>query len=191
MGIRRDSNGAWLADFSIGGQRFRLKAATKALVQERMAWTFAKNGKKISRSKGVRYAKDAYCLRQAIRNTHDLRWKHKACCDTAMGYAKSVLAYFGEDRPVASIKFQDIHMMREFFLEKGNKPSTVNYKATTVRCMIKDAEKMGFIDSLPRFPGNLPENNTKERVFSEEEERAFINYFFRTERPEAAHLFQF
>lgn len=191
MAIRKDSNGGWLADFTVGTQRFRLKAASKALVQERMAETYAKLGQKISRSKGVRYSKDAYCLRQAIRNTHDLRWKHKACCRNAMGYAKSVLAYFGEDRPVASIKFQDIHMMREFFLEKGNKPATVNYKATTVRCMIKDAEKMGFIDSLPRFPGNLPENNTKERVFSEEEERAFINYFFRTERPEAAHLFQF
>ena len=190
MGIRKTSNGGWLADFTIGGRRFQLKAKTKQLAADRMAETYSKFGPGRTTNR-VRYSKDAYHLRQALPNTHDLRWKHKACCDVAMRNAKQVLDYFGEDRPVASIKFQDIHAMREFFLEKGNKPSTVNYKASTLQCMIKDAEKMGYIDSLPRFPVRLPENNQKERVFSQEEEKAFINYFFRTERPEAAHLFQF
>ncbi len=190
MGIRKTSNGGWLADFYIGSERFRVKAATRKFAQERMAEILAKKGKRTVNER-VRYPADAYCLRQARTNTYDLRWKHKACCKIAMGYAKTVLEHLGEDRPVASINFQTIHRMREHFLEIGNKPSTVNYKASTLQCMIKDAEKMGYIDSLPRFPRRLPENNQKERVFSEEEEKAFINYFFRIERPEAAHLFQF
>tara|TARA_Y100001963_G_scaffold31610_1_gene43507 strand:- start:1350 stop:2435 length:1086 start_codon:yes stop_codon:yes gene_type:complete len=191
MAIRKHPEGGWLADFTIGTERFRLKAKTRQLAQARMAETFAKYGQKVSRNKGVRYSKDAYSLKQAIRNTYELRWQHLACCDVAMNYAKIVVEYFGEDRPVESIKFQDIHAMRLHFLECNNKPSTVNYKASCLQCMIKDAEKMGFVDSLPRFPVRLPTNNTKDRVFSEEEEKAFVNYFYQIGKKEAAHLFTF
>ena len=132
MAIRKDSNGGWLADFTVGTQRFRLKAASKALVQERMAETYAKLGQKISRSKGVRYSKDAYCLRQAIRNTHDLRWKHKACCRNAMGYAKSVLTYLEKIDQLLQLNSHDERVF------PGEREQAFNCELQSNNCSLHD-----------------------------------------------------
>tara|TARA_R100001440_G_scaffold30714_1_gene49149 strand:+ start:468 stop:1532 length:1065 start_codon:yes stop_codon:yes gene_type:complete len=189
MSIRKNPHKkGWIADFKINGRRIQLKAATKELVIQKQAEAY-KNADSLQPAR--RRSGDMFTLSQAFDLSYNLRWKHKACGYNAENYGMQVLKFFGAHHPVAWVKARDIHSMREHFLNLGNKPGTVNWKASTLRCMIVDSHEMGYIKELPNFPKRLPMNNTKERVFSREEEQLFVNYFYSIHKPKLAHKFVF
>tara|TARA_A100000172_G_scaffold43230_1_gene26550 strand:+ start:1386 stop:2450 length:1065 start_codon:yes stop_codon:yes gene_type:complete len=189
MSIRKNPHKkGWIADFKINGRRIQLKAATKELVIQKQAEAY-KNADTLEPAR--KRSGDMFTLSQAFDLSYNLRWKHKSCGPNAKGYGMQVLKFFGANHPVQWIAARHIHDMREHFLNTGNKPGTVNWKASTLRCMIVDSHEMGYIKDLPTFPKSLPMDNTKERVFSKEEEKAFVNYFYAIHKPKLAHMFVF
>ena len=200
MGITLDpKTGQYLADFTIEGRRIRSKGDTPDIAAENCERRLRKIISEdrlikkvlVNKSKG----NDSFTMGEALRNSETIRWGDMKCRRTAIGYAKTVVEYFGRHTAIDSITRKDIIKMRLHFLNrkiKPNKPSTVNYKVSTLKSMMNDAfqiEKIELPDWDTLFPASLPENNTKNRVFSREEEKQFVRYFFAIGKPKAAHFF--
>ena len=200
MGINLDpKTGQYLADFNVEGRRIRCQGRTPDIAAENCERRLRKILSEDRLIKKVLVNKppggDTFTFGEALRNSEVVRWQHLASHRTAVGYAKTVVEHFGTHTAIDSIIRKDIINMRLSFLKKKprpNKPSTVNYKVQSLRCMMKDAAEMGKIEKQDwdeLFPPSLPENNTKNRVFSREEEKQFVEYFFAIGKPKAAHFF--
>lgn len=186
--VRKLPSGGWVADFRVNGKRRQLKGKTKAEAKARMSEAL---GEGATASKRTRTS--GFTIGQAWALTAKVRWAGQACETSANGYARQVVAFYGPERELASITVRDFEDMRQHFLRKGNKPSTVNWKASTLQSMFADAETYEHItkDDIPRFPKRLPMDNVKERVFEDGELRAFCTYLQAIEKHEAAHLLVF
>ena len=202
MGIKQDpKTGQYLADFIVEGRRIRSKGSTAEIAAEnceRRLRNILSEDKLVKKSLANKPKNsDSFTFGEAIRNSEEIRWQDLKSCKTALGYARTVVNYFGRHTAIDTITRKDIIEMRRYFLKKKtkpNKPSTVNYKVSTIRSMLKDAVEMEKIeppDFDTLFPASLPENNIKNRVFSREEEKQFVEYFFAIGKPKAAHFFTF
>lgn len=186
--LRRLPSGGWVADFRVDGKRRQLKAKTKAEAKARMDEALDESAVANKRKRT-----NSFTIGQAWALTAKVRWAGQACESNANGYARQVVAFFGPERALASISVRDFEDMRQHFLRKGNKPATVNWKASTLQSMFADAEKYEHItkDDIPRFPKRLPMNNIKERILEDDELRAFCAYLQAIEKHEAAYLLVF
>ena len=184
--IRRSPQGGWVADFYVNGKRRQLKAATKADAKARMAEELRKPSAVAS---GGRCG--GFSLREARALSIRTRWDGQACATNAAGYSQQVVDYFGANRALESITVDDFTRMRQHFLAKGNKPATVNWKASALQTMFKDALQYGHIKQAPNLPQRLKMDNTRDRVFSDEELTGFCTYLQAIGQVEAAHLMVF
>lgn len=184
--LRRSPQGGWVADFHVNGKRRQLKGATKAEAKARMAEELQRP---TATASGGRYG--GFSLREARALSIRTRWDAQACATNAAGYSQQVVDYFGPDRALESITLDDFTRMRQHFLARGNKPATVNWKASTLQTMFKDALQYGHIKQVPNFPQRLPMDNTRDRVFSDEELVGFCTYLQAIGQVEAAHLLVF
>ncbi|MGB0825852.1 MAG: hypothetical protein ACPGPH_08000, partial [Synechococcus sp.] len=120
------------------------------------------------------------------------RWAHVKSKDAVLSYLTQVLDFLGRDRLLSEIDKDDLLSMQQFFISSGNRAGTVNKKLGIVRSVMVDAVGDGLLDRLPGFPKKLEARALKDRVFSKEEERAFIDYFKQYPgREEGADIFCF
>ena len=183
--IRR-SGGKWLADFTdpATGKRRRVTAATQQQAQERMKFELAAVGDAAPRTA-------AFSMEQAMALTHQMRWVGRKCEGNAMGYCSQVVDFYGPGYPIAKVDAPSVMRMREFFRQKGNSNSTINWKTSCLSSMLKCSELMGHIEASPRLPDQLPVAPPKDRVITPREEQAFVAYFQAIMEPEAADVFTF
>ena len=181
--IRKTTNG-WVADFRVGEKRRQLRAKTKAEAQERMA-------KELAAVKEDAGPREGFTLEQARRLSLEVRWAGKACETTAAGYSADVVAFFGEATALASINAQEVERLRAYLRAKGNSNATINWKASCLQSMLRDANLHGRLDVVPALPKRLRMNNQKVRVLSDEEVQGFRLVFQAHGHPEAADLVVF
>ena len=181
--IRKTGSG-WVADFRVGGKRRQLRAATKAEAIERMAQALGEV-KEAPAQTGV------FTLAEARKLSLTVRWRAMACETTAAGYSADVVAFFGEDTPLASINAQEVERLRGYLRLKGNSSATVNWKVSCLQSMLRDAHLYGHLDVVPTLPKRLKVDNQKTRVLSEEEVKGFRLVFQAHGHPEAADLVVF
>lgn len=170
--IRKTGNG-WTADFTINGKRKQLKRNTKkeALIAMELCFKEAEMMNKLE----VR--EKPFTLKEARAQSLLRRWAGTEAEKTAAGNSQQVVDFFGADTPLDLINAQEVERFRTYMLRRGNKPATVNWKVSTISAMFSDAVLYGQIKSAPQMPVRLKMNNTKDRVFSLDEEQAFIEYF--------------
>ena len=181
--VRKTENG-WVADFRVGGKRRQLRAKTKAEAQERMARELAELEQQPAQT-------SAFTLKEARRLSLEVRWKALACETTAAGYSADVVAFFGEDTPLASINAQEVERLRAYLRAKGNKPATSNWKLSCLQSMLRDAQLYGHLDAVPVLPKRLRMDNRKDRVLTAAEVEGFCQAFRAYGRPVMADLFVF
>lgn len=186
--LRRLPSGGWVADFRVDGKRRQLKGKTKAEAKARMDEALDETALINKRKR-----QSGFTVGQARELSLRVRWSGRAVEANAAGYSRQVVQFFGAERPLSSIGTKDYEEMRQHFLRKGNKPATVNWKASTLQSMFRDAQLYGEIteEEIPRFPKRLPMDNTKDRVFEDAELRAFCAYLQAIEKHEAAYLLVF
>ena len=120
------------------------------------------------------------------------RWAHVKSKDAVLSYLTQVLDFLGRDTLLSAIDKDDLLSMQQFFISSGNRAGTVNKKLGIVRSIMGDAVEDRLLHGLPGFPKKLGAKALKDRVFSKEEERAFIDYFLQYPgREEGADIFCF
>jgi integrase len=181
--IRKTESG-WVADFRVAGKRRQLRAKTKAEAQERMARELAELERQPVRA-------SAFTLEEARKLSLEVRWKAMACETTAAGYSADVVAFFGEDTPLASITAQEVERLRAYLRAKGNSNATINWKVSCLQSMLRDAQLYGHLDVVPVLPKRLRMDNQKTRVLSEAEVEGFCAVLQAHGHPEAADLVVF
>ena len=120
------------------------------------------------------------------------RWGHIKSIDGVMSYLKQVVDFLGPDTLLSGIDKDDLLAMQNYYISTGNRAGTVNKKLGIVRSIFTDALSDELIERVPKFPKKLKSRALKDRVFSKEEEQAFIDYFNQyPNREEGADIFCF
>ena len=130
-------------------------------------------------------------LDQAARRSLADRWAHIKSKDAVFSYLKQVLDFLGRETLLTQIDKDHLLAMQQYFMNTGNRAGTVNKKLGIVRSIFTDAQSDGLIEGIPKFPKKLAIRALKDRVFSKQEEAAFIAYFRQYGRDEGADLFCF
>lgn len=182
--VRRVGDG-WIADVTIAGQRRTAKRKTKAEALE------AK--RQMLERLATRSAGQPPGITMADARTLSLRcrWADKASERTAGIYSQAAVDHFGPYTQLGEITATAVQEWRQSLLNAGNRPGTVNRKVSALRAMMSDAVLFGHLASIPALPKQLPNRNTRDRVFSNEEVVAFCDYFRQVGQPAAADLFVF
>lgn len=182
--VRRHNDG-WIADVTVDGVRRTRKAKTKAEAQALRRLLLEQL---MTRPTGPG---NGITMEEARQISLVTRWKDRAFERTAAIYSQQAVDYFGPYTQLGSITAPMVEEWRQALLAKGNRPSTVNMKASTIRSMMSDAVLKGRLDAIPPLPPQLKVLNTRDRVFSPEEVAGFCNYFRSAGKPDLADLFVF
>jgi integrase len=182
--VRRVGDG-WIADVSIAGQRRTAKRKTKAEALEakrQMLEQLVKRGS--GQPTGI-------AMGEARALSLRCRWANTASERTAAINSQAAVDHFGPYTQLGEITATAVQEWRQSLLSAGNRPGTVNRKVSALRAMMSDAVLFGHLSSIPALPQQLPNRNTRDRVFSDEEVAGFCDYFRQVGQPAAADLFVF
>ena len=119
------------------------------------------------------------------------RWANVKSLDSVTSYLNQVLDFLGRDTPLAAIDRMDLVGMQQHYVNTGNAGGTVNKKLAILRSIFTDAMDDKLISDVPKFPKKIATRALKDRVFSKQEEAAFIEYFQKSGREEGADIFCF
>ena len=126
----------------------------------------------------------------ATRSLAD-RWANVKSLDSVTSYLNQVLDFLGRDTPLVEIDRMDLVAMQQHYVDTGNAGGTVNKKLAILRSIFTDVLDDKLIADAPKFPKKIATRALKDRVFSKEEEAAFIEYFQKAGREEGADIFCF
>jgi len=171
-----------VADVTINGRRRTAEARTKAEATARL--------RELREHLTTPAGQGAMTLAAARRASLAKRWAGKAYERTAAIYSQAAVDHFG-DVVLSEITAQSVDRWRDALLAGGNRPATVNRKTSALRAMLVDANLRGGLAAVPTFPPQLAMNNTRDRVFTTEEERRMVKAFHQLGQPAAADLFVF
>ena len=181
----------WVADFvdPRTGKRRQLEHPTEAaawhtIQQAQQSVLEAPTAAPTVQSKG-------FTLAEARKLSLAVRWAGKACERNAAGCTQVVVDYFGPTTPIASINATAWEEFRTYLRRKGNKPASINWKQSAFSAMREDALLYGHVQEFPQLPHCLPLDNTRDRVFSPQEQAAFYAYFKEIGHQPMGDLFMF
>ena len=185
--VRRTPTG-WLADVSINGVRktglCKTKSEALARKRELLELLLAKDASSVP-------AQSLFCLADARKLSLDVRWRDTSGERTAAIYSQAAVDHFGPHTLLSELTAGDVDLWRRKLLAAGNRPATVNKKVSALRAMFSDAYLRGHITSVPRLPQQLRLQNTKDRVFSDQEVQLICSWFKQAGHPAAADLLVF
>ena len=170
--IRKTDKG-WIADFNVNGKRRQIQRNTKreAILAMELCYQEAE---KVA---ALEIQLKPFTLKEARAQSLLRRWRGQAAESTAALNSQQVVEFFGADTPLELLTASEVERFRDAMLRRGNKPATVNWKVSCISAMFTDAVLYGQMESAPQLPVRLKMNNTKERVFTIDEEQAFCDYF--------------
>ena len=119
------------------------------------------------------------------------RWANVKSLDSVTSYLNQVLEFIGRDTPIAAIDRMDLVAMQQHYVNTGNTGATVNKKLAILRSIFTDALADKLIADVPKFPKKFQTRALKDRVFSKQEEAAFLEYYEQSGREEDADIFCF
>lgn len=184
--VRRTPTG-WLADVSVNGVRktglCKTKSEALARKRELLEQLLAKDASPLPT--------ELFTLQDARRLSLKVRWKDTAGERTAGIYSQAAVDHFGAHTPLSSITAMDVDAWRDKLLASGNRPATINKKVSALRAMLADAHLRGHLQHIPKLPQQMKLQNTKDRVFSDQEVSLICQWFRQAGHPAAADLLVF
>ena len=185
--VRRTATG-WLADVSINGVRktglCKTKAEATARKRELLELLLAKDATPTP-------ALQLFSISDARKLSLDVRWRNTSGERTAAIYSRAAVDHFGAHTLLSEVTAPAVDAWRRKLLASGNRPATVNKKVSALRAMLADAHLRGHIHQVPKLPAQLKLQNTKDRVFSDQEVALICNWFQQAGHPAAANLLVF
>lgn len=185
--VRRAADGSWIADVTVNGTRRTGRCRTRAEAIERK-----KELLELLVLRDARPPVPAYfSLQEARALSLRIRWAGTAYERTAGLYSQQVVDHWGADCSITEITAPAVDAWRQKLLAKGNRPATVNRKVSALRAMLSDAHLHGHLQDVPKMPPQLRLSNTRDRVITDVERRAFCRFFSESGHPAAADLLEF
>jgi integrase len=188
-GISQTRKG-WTVSVSRDGVRRTALCKTKAAAIERQRELLAELFCAESPAHVIRTNGSLTLGQSAERSLAD-RWANVKSLDSVTSYLNQVLDFLGRDTPLAAIDRMDLVAMQQHYINTGNAGGTVNKKLAILRSIFTDVLDDKLIADVPKFPKKIAARALKDRVFSKQEEAAFIEYFQKAGREEGADIFCF
>ncbi len=188
-GISQTKKG-WAVSVSRNGVRRTALCRTKTAALQRQRELLAELYGEESPAHVTRKS-TAITLGDAAKRSLADRWSSIKSLDTVGCYLNQILDFLGRDTPLAEIDRMDLVALQQFYMDAGNRASTVNKKMSVLSSIFKDVLDDKLIADRPKFPKKLATRALKDRVFSKEEEVAFLAYYDQTGREEDADIFCF
>ena len=126
---------------------------------------------------GGRSTGPSLTLKDALELTWEKYWAHAAIARTVRSNMKTALEFFGDDMPVAQIDTQDADRYVAHLTKAGLSPSTIRSKCACMTKMFSYLHRRGTVNRKPYFEMPKPNDNTRDRVFSFEEEAELLRLF--------------
>jgi integrase len=184
--VRRTATG-WLADVSVNGVRKTGLCKTKAEALARKRELLEALVSLEATPPGL----SLFSLKDARQLSLQVRWAGTAGERTAAIYSQAVLDHFGAHTLLSEITAAGVDAWRRKLLSSGNRPATINKKVSALKAMLADAHLRGHLATVPKLPPQLKLQNTKDRVFSDQEVKLFCHWFQQAGHPAAADLLVF
>jgi integrase len=183
--VRRTATG-WLADVSVNGVRKTglCKTKAEALARKRELLEALMN------LEATPPGLSLFSLKDARQLSLQVRWAGTAGERTAAIYSQAVLDHFGAHTLLSEITAAGVDAWRKKLIAT-NRPATVNKKVSALKAMLADAHLRGHLATVPKLPPQLKLQNTKDRVFSDQEVALFCRWFQQAGHPAAADLLVF
>lgn len=188
-GSIRKSGEAFVADITINGRRRTKRGLNK---KELRTWLLEQQAQAPGPAGSAPFS-----LAQARELSLRERWfdndlqRPRAYSRTAAIYCQAACNYFGEECLVTEITAPKVAAWRTELLRAGNRPATVNRKVSALSAMLADAHTHGHLAAMPKLPKQLPCNNSRDRVISDEERRALARALIALGEPVAADMLEF
>jgi len=187
MAVRKIAGG-WIADVTVDGVRRTRKTKTKAEALERHKELLEQVA---ARPASNRSSGPGITIKEARELSMRIRWKGLAWERTASIYSQHAIDFFGASVQLGSLGAPEIERWRQYLLETGNQPTTVNKKVSCLRAMLDDAALHGYIEHIPPIPKQLKVHNTKDRVISKRELEVMCHVLRELGEPEFADMLVF
>tara|TARA_B100001769_G_scaffold42412_2_gene29585 strand:+ start:3011 stop:4033 length:1023 start_codon:yes stop_codon:yes gene_type:complete len=172
MSVRVNHN-KFLADFMIEGKRIKRQFDTELDAQAFEIETKRQHqyGKPV-----VELTNDnkVYTIRAMLDKTFTKYWQGKANEEVSMVNMKLIEGFFKPHTPLESITTERIDDFIMYLQNKGNKPSTINSKLSTLSKCIKFSNDRGYLKIKPKIERPKVGNNARLRFLDEQEEEAII-----------------
>jgi integrase len=167
MSVRVNHN-KFLADFMIDGKRIKRQFDTeldaKAFeIETRRQHQYGKPIEAIEREK-------VFTLRQMLDKTFVKYWQNKPNEEISSVNMRIIEGFFTHSTPMASITTEKVDDFIMHLQAKGNAPSTINSKLSTLSKCVRFAHDRGYIKAKPKIDRPKVGNNARLRFLSEAEE---------------------
>lgn len=158
-------NGVYVLDWRDPmGKRKRKSLGTRDLVEaERRAHD-------MMTGKDVR--SDVWTLAQALEHTYSSVWQHQKSWETKASIVKLLTADLGH-LPLADVTYSVLNEYAHQLYGEDKAPATINRRLTSIGKALREAVKMGKLQSVPEVPIQ-PENNKRTRWLTHEEESRLL-----------------
>lgn len=167
MSVRVNHN-KFLADFMIDGKRIKRQFDTELdaqafEIETRRQHQYGKPIEAIEREK-------VFTLRQMLDKTFVKYWQDKPNEEVSSVNMKIIEGFFKPSTPISSITTERVDDFIMHLQAKGNAPSTVNSKLSTLSKCVRFAHDRGYIKVKPKIDRPKVGNNARLRFLSEAEE---------------------
>ena len=171
MSVRVNHN-KYMVDFMIDGQRIRRQFDTELDAQAFEIDTRRQHqyGKPIEEIED----RIVFTLRQMLDKTFVKYWQDKPNEEVSGVNMKILERFFKPSTPLNSITTERVDDFIMYLQNKGNAPSTVNSKLSTLSKCIRYAYDRGYIKVKPKIERPKVGNNARLRFFDLQEEEAII-----------------
>ena len=172
MTVRANHN-KFLADFMLDGKRIKRQFDTELdaqafEVETRRQHQYGKPLELVEKAK-------AYTLGQMMDKTFVKYWQNKPNEEVSLVNMKIIEKFFLPMTPLDSITTEKVDDFIMHLQNKGNKPSTINSKLSTLSKCIRFANDRGYIKVKPKIERPTIGNNARLRFFNIEEEQLVID----------------
>jgi len=188
MAVRANHN-KFLADFMLDGKRIKRQFDTEIdaqafEVETRRQHQYGQPLEAVEKAK-------AYTLGQMLDKTFVKYWQHKPNEEVSLINMKIIEKFFLPMTPLDSITTEKVDDFIMFLQNKGNKPSTINSKLSTLSKCIRFANDRGYIKVKPKIERPRVGNNARLRFFNLEEETLIIDLLTEHGRKDFRNFFIF
>ena len=189
-GISQTRKG-WTVSVQRNGVRRTALCKTKAAALQRQRELLSELYSSEHSSAQPTRTNSAITLGDAANRSLADRWANVKSKDSVISYLNQVLDFLGRDTPMAAIDRMDLVAMQQHYVNTGNTGATVNKKLAILRSIFTDTLDDKLIADVPKFPKKFQTRALKDRVFSKQEEAAFLEYYRQSGRDEDADIFCF
>ena len=190
--IRKNSNGGYIVDVTMNGQRKTAKCRLKKDADKKKSELIQSFKNSYEGKKSTSRIRLDMTIEEGQKLVLDRKYKNMASYDSVQGGLNKLLYFYGRDFKLKDINSENFFEYTEDGLAQDILPSTLNKHRGYLLQVFSIALVYGKIrkEEIPILPPRLRDVKRPKRIFSKEEESFFINYWRKCGYEQLADLYQ-